>query len=232
MIAQIGTPPAGLVEKLRFTVQASEPVVEGKLATLRIQYLDAKHARPGLFEDIQWQSRSEPLLFGAEARIELITRLDLERYRQDEPLVLVPGVRLSYEVCSQASLAFFARILRETAISELWPLMDAVRIETSILLTRDDDQESIEEEWGASEPGSVERLADFCERASQLSDEETCDWPPYCRLTRALDRSCSDDDLRDALASLCVLAISMVGPSGGWHEILNSLPRSLKPVRS
>ncbi|MDB0553455.1 hypothetical protein LBW46_20680, partial [Ralstonia solanacearum] len=212
----------GLIEKLQFTAQPSEPVFQGKLATLRVQSLEVKHSRRGHFEDINWKVCSEDLLFGAEARVELLTRWNPEQERLDKTTrAFVPGVRLSYEVCSQPALEVFAEVLRESSKSGLWTIMDSVQVETSISLTRNKAQKCIDEEWSMADANSVERLVEFCERASKLSEEETCDWPPYLRLTRDLDRIHNDEDLRDAFGIMCMLASTMRGPSGGWHEILS-----------
>lgn len=95
-----------------------------------------------------------------------------------------------------------------------------MQVETRILLTSDSGQDPIDEDFSTKSRGAKDRVIRFCERASKLGDEETRDWPPYLRLTKRLDDTSEESDLRLAFSSLCMHVSTIRGDSGGWYEIL------------
>jgi hypothetical protein len=225
--------PRGIGKDLRFRVEHCEPIVSQSLATLRVQSLggDTADARPR-FAGIDWKVPNERLLFGAEGRV-VLALLDADPGLSVGPYRLVPRLDLSYEVCGQGALALFGKILRSSEIEDVWKMVP-MEISTRILLTTDRGQESLDDEWLTESPDAKQRLLEFCLRASKLNDEETRDWPPYLTLTRRLDATNSEADLRVAFASLCAHVASMRGDSGGWNEILKDRDPAeiLKALRS
>lgn len=224
--AQASLQPSSLLEDLLFSALLSEPIVDGKLATLRVQGFVPPEGNRLVFEDIIWNRSSEDLLFGTEARIELTTWTNLEKQLERGPHILMPGIQLTYEVCGQPELELFAHSLRSPEMSDLWSTMGPLEIATSILLTTSDGQKSIDDEWTWAEMGARERLIAFCERASMLTDEETCDWPPYLTLSRRLDRSNSERDLEDTFAVMCILVKSVQYSGVDWSEVLALVDQS------
>lgn len=213
--------PKRWLQGIQFTAQTSEPVQEGKLATLRMQHPGQAAGFPSSVGDLDWKEGSAPLLYGAEARVELTTVQDEQSPFVGTRHTLMPGVRLIYEVCSQTSLKAFGEVLRKGQLDRFWAAMPPMQVETKILLSRHHTQDLIAEAWQTSEAGAPQRLAAFCEHASQLDEEaDTPDWPPLFTLSTTLERQHTDDDLRLAFRLLCVHQLILVGESGGWKEIL------------
>ena len=195
---------------LTFSVEAGDVVRDSEVAVLRIHRLGPAGRKPptraafvpvGLDQPI-----CQPCQFGAEGRIALVTPiLDFKE--------MMPSVRFTYEVSGQQALKVFASILQTGSVPRLWAIVGGLQVETSILLTKDDDgQESIEEEWGSSDDPDGHRLLSFCRKVSRLSDEETRDWPPYLRLERTLDSRNTESDFDRYFGAICAHAICLEGP--------------------
>lgn len=214
------------LELLTFTVEAGEPIVDGELAILRIQRLgetELKESTPVKFVPIGLEQRScEPLLFGAEARVALQTNRS-KRSDTTEHYQMTPSIRLTYEVAGQQALWVFASVLQSSSVQCLWEAVGGFDVETSILLTRENSQESIEQEWTTSADSDGKRLLKFCLTASQLSSDETRDWPPYLRLSHTLDSTSTEDELERYFLAISAHAGVLVGQSGGWNEILDRI---------
>lgn len=208
---------------LMFSVEAGEPIRECELATLRIQSLrntGRKQATRAHFVPIGLEQRySESLLFGAEARVALLTHPSDVR-ETSGPYQLIPAVRLTYEVTGQQALKVFASVLQDSAIQSIWRAVGGFDVETSIQLSKEDSLDSIEEEWTTNDDPDGQRLLKFCLKASRLSDQDTPDWPPYLRLTCMLDSSNTQRDFGRYFAAICAHTTCIVGPSGGWTELL------------
>lgn len=202
---------------LTFSVEAGDTFMDSLVALLRIQRIPSAGREPQAklqFVPIGLNQRmSEPLLFGAEARIELFTPIL-------EFADMKPGVRLTYEVTRQKALKAFATVLQQSRVQKLWEVVGGFDVETYILLTKNDAQDSIEDSWKTSDDPDGQRLLKFCRKASRLSDDETRDWPPYLRLTCLLDAASAEEDFERYFAAICALTTCIVGPSGGWAEIL------------
>lgn len=202
---------------LTFSVEAGDPVMDSQVAILRIQRLRNKgrqqpHGVPFVPSGLR-QRLSEPLLYGAEARIALFTPiLHFEK--------MMPGVRFTYEVTGQHAIKVFASVLQHHTIQPLWEALGEFDVETSITLTKGDSQDSIEEKWATSDDPHRKRLLKFCRKASRMSAEETSDWPPYLRLTRLLDSTNTPWDFERCFTAICTQTTTIQGPSGGWSEIL------------
>ena len=210
---------------LKLSVESGEPVVEGQLAVMRIQSTrGAASTKRAQFVGIgKSQLMSEPILFGAEGRICLTTHIP--DHNENGPHQMVPGLRLTYEVVSQLDLKAFASLLEMGALQKIWALAP-FDVETSILITRDSRQDSIEEKWKTADDPAGKRLMAFCATASKMSGEETCDWPPYLRLTASLDAKSTQDDLDMFFSALCAHALCLGGDSGGWHEIIENFKQA------
>lgn len=226
VLAQADVQPKGLLVDLHFTPECSDPESDGVLATLRVQRGEPRRSKHICFEEIDWTRTSEPLLFGAEARIELAARHipDLSRYKGGEfdgPYHWEAGVSLTYDVCGQPCLKLFAELLQENVMVDGWNAFGPFSVNSSILLTDSRGQEAFDENWSSDDPDAIGRLRKFCVKASQLTDEETCDWPPFFRLTVELDRSNTEADLQRAFTFMCLHAALVQGPSGGWNEIMS-----------
>lgn len=202
---------------LTFSVEAGDPFMDSEVAILRIQRLaNAGREQPtrAPFVPIGLRQRlSEPLLFGAEARIALLTPiLDFEE--------MTPGVRFTYEVTGQHCLKVFASVLQKSAVQILWAAVGGFDVATSISLTKDDSHDSIDEEWTTSNDPDGKRLLKFCRKASRLSFEATSDWPPYLRLSCTLGSTNTQWDAERYFAAICAHTIGIVGPSGGSFECI------------
>lgn len=216
---------SGPFQGLTFSVAAGDAIAWTQLATLRIQSLakvGAKQPTRAQFIPIDMkQRRSEPLLFGAEARIELITLMP-DYGDSSEPYQLVPRVELTYEVAGQQALKVFASVLQESVVQDIWAAAGGFDVETRILLTRNNTQDSLDEDWATDGDPDGKRLLKFCRKAARLSHEETCDWPPYFRLSRRLDATSTEEDLERYFMAICAHTVCIDGESGGWDEILGS----------
>ncbi len=125
------------------------------------------------------------------------------------------------QVAGQPALWVFASVLQDSLVQCLWEAVGGFDVETSILLTRNNSQESIEEDWTTSADSDGKRLLKFCLKASQLCEDETRDWPPYLRLSHTLDCTNTEDELERYFLAISAHAGVLVGPSGGWNEILD-----------
>lgn len=133
----------------------------------------------------------------------------------------MPRVDLTYEVVGQEALKVFAAVLQTNSLHKVWNAVGGFDVETSILLTRNNSQESIEECWTTFDDSEGKRLLGFCRKAAKLNEDETCDWPPYLRLSHTLTPADTESVLEDYFMAICVQVKCIVGPSGGWSEILN-----------
>lgn len=201
---------------LTFSAVAGDLILDGALATLRIQshaHAGRVHLRGAHFVPLGLNQRvAEPVLFGSESRIVLRPALPLPG------LEIHPGqpsVDLTYEVAGQQPLAVFADILQMSDIQRVWDAVGEFDVESSITLTKDGIQDIIEEHWTTDDDPDGKRLQSFCLRASRLSDEETCDWPPFFRLTCALDSTSTQDELERFFLAICAYASCMIGDRGG-----------------
>ena len=210
-----------LMRSLKFRVEAGEPVVRSEIATLRIQLREDAGQRKQpktIFVPVSLrQRRCEPLLFGSEARVTLTTN---HEYDKTIPYQMEPAIRLTYEVAGQSALRVFAQILKEHLVQPLWQAAGGFDVETSILLTKNNVQESIEEEWKTADDPDGQRLRKFCLKASRLSPDVTSDWPPYLRLTRLMGTSDTEEDFDRYFAAVSAHTLCIEGGSGGWHEVL------------
>lgn len=130
-------------------------------------------------------------------------------------------MELNYQVAGQGALAVFASLLQGQKVQPIWELAGGFDVETSITLTKDNEQDIIDENWSTAEDPEGERLLRFCDGASRLSDDETCDWPPYLCLSRMLDAKNTPADLERYFGAVCAHATCIIGPSGGWNEIMD-----------
>ena len=205
---------------LTFTALASDLNYDGALATLRIQSLgleERDHATGVRFVPIDLKQRyCGSLLFGAESRVVLRPALPLPGL---EAHPYQPSVDLTYEVAGQNALKVFATVLQKSGIQSVWASAGKFEVETRILLTDDNGQDSIDEDWTTDNDPDGTRLRSFCLRACKLSDEETCDWPPYLRLSRRFDSTNTQEDLELFFLAICAHASCLVGPSGGWDDV-------------
>lgn len=205
--------------ELTFTVLATNLHYHGALATMRIQSLEQSHRDHSSckrFIPIGLnQKTSEDLLYGAESRVVLRPALQLPGI---ESHPYQPSVDLTYEVVGQNALKVFASVLQKSDIQRIWTAVGKFEVETRISLTTDNKQDVIEENWTTDADPDGQRLLAFCKLASRLSDEETCNWPPFLRLTRSLDSTNTQDDLSLSFLAICAHASCMVGDSGGWDE--------------
>lgn len=205
--------------ELTFTALATNLHYHGALATLRIQSLAPSkrdHSSGKRFIPIGLnQQTSEDLLYGAESRVVLRPALPLPGL---ESHPYQPSVDLTYEVVGMNALKVFAKVLQKSDIQRIWAAVGKFDVETRILLTTGNGQDEIEEDWTTDADPDGNRLQAFCKRACRLSHEETCDWPPFLRLTRSLDSTNTQDDLNRSFLAICAHASCMVGDSGGWDE--------------
>jgi len=208
------------VSGLTFSVEAAEPIVDGQLAILRIRCLrDWRVNKPGHFIGLDLlQEQSEEILFGAEARI-CLTTCDLA-HESGGPRALTPGLLLTYRVSGQGSLGAFAALLEQGLVQPIWNAFGPLEVETRILLTRNNSQDVIDDAWRTDADADGKRLLKFCREASQLSDDETCDWPPYLELHAALDESSSEEELQGLFMCLCAHTLCIQGGGNGWREIM------------
>ena len=205
---------------LTFTALASDLNFDDALATLRIQSLghDGRdHATGVRFVPIYLKQRTcESILFGAESRVVLRPALPLPGL---EAHPYLPSVDLTYEVAGQNALKVFATVLQKSDIQSVWASAGKFDVETRILLNGDNGQDSLDEDWTTDNDPDGKRLRAFCLRACQLSHEETCDWPPYLRLTRRLDSTNTQEDLDISFLAICAHASCLVGRSGGLGDV-------------
>lgn len=212
---------SALIQSLTFSVEAGNPIVDGRLAIMRIQSLPMSERKPSRAQFVPVgleQHYCEPMLFGAEARIELLT--DILHCGKGQPYRIKPRLQFSYEVTGQSVLKVFASILEGSVCQPLWRMIEAFNVKTSILLTKDGSQDSIDDEWELSNDPDGQRLLRFCHKASRLAAKETVDWPPYFRLSYTLEAANTEEDLQRVFAAICAHANLIIGPSGGWREML------------
>lgn len=213
---------------LTFSVEAAEPIVDGQLAILRIQRLpNVKEKEPAHFKGLDLrQEHGGDFLYGSEARLCLTTdRLETEVDGAASHM-LAPGVLLTYRVSGQDALGAFATVLEWGSLQEIWKAHGPFEVETRILLTRDNSQDSIENDWSTEDDPDGSRLMKFCKEASDLSEEETCDWPPYLEIFVHLDGTCTEADLQRAFVALCAHAHCIEGGGMGWPEMMENFKNS------
>lgn len=204
---------------LTFTALATNLHFQGALATMRIQSLvpsKRDDSSGNRFIPIGLnQKTSEDLLYGAESRVVLRPALPLPGI---ESHPYQPSVDLTYEVVGVDALKSFAKVLKKSDIQRIWAVVGIFDVETRILISTEDGQDEIEEDWTTDADPDGKRLQAFCKRACRLSYEETRDWPPFLRLTRSLNSTNTQDDLNRSFLAICAHASCMVGNSGGWDE--------------
>lgn len=206
-------------------VEAGNPIVSGVLAVLRIQFHEpGAAAAPGFVGSGLLQDECEDFLFGAEARIELVTGDSNDKPDRDRPYDLTPSVRLTYRVSGQPALKAFGSILKQHILQGVWHGFGHLNVYSRILLTKNNTQDSIEDDWLTDQDPDGKRLLAFCYKASKLTDEETCDWPPYVELSRKLDSSNTEQELKRYSMNLSAHALCLTGGGTGWREIRKTLP--------
>lgn len=206
-----------------FIVEAGNPIVSGEIAVMRIQYHAPDTTAPRGFVGLAMlQDMCENILYGAEARIELLTvRPDHES--SELPYDLTPLLRLTYRVSGQHALKVFGSVLKNKVLQSLWHDLGHLHVHTDILLTRDHSQDCFEEDWQTDEDPDAQSLQTFCDKASKLSDDETCDWPPYIELSHEFNSTSTEDDLRRYVINFCAHAMCLYGGGDGWREITKQL---------
>lgn len=212
-VARVAT--AKLYSDFIFQLETGEAVYDSVLATLRVLHRSPPPA--DRFVPLDYRRFSEPLQYGAEARIELIASMDPAEL---DPKRLHPQVRVSFAVAGKASLRWFADMLEGSGlITTVWPVAP-LTVHTSLSLTKDNGEDVREQEWSTDEDPAGARLLAFCRDACSRSDEETENSEPTFEMIRNFDRSGSESELENAFAAVCSHALFMPGRSGGWTEIL------------
>lgn len=208
---------------LTFIVEAGNPIVTGEIAIMRIQYHKPGTSAPRGFVGLGMdQDTCEDILYGAEARIELLT-VRPDHDSRELPFDLTPLLRLTYRVSGQHALKAFGSVLKDKVLQPVWRDLGHLNVHTDILLTTDNSQDSIEEDWQTDEDPDAQRLQSFCDKASKLSDDETCDWPPFVELSHEFNSTSTEDDLRMFVINFCVHAMCLYGGGDGWHELTKQL---------
>lgn len=213
---------------LTFSVEAAEPIVDGQLAVLRIQCKPGSERKsratpPTQFLGIDRTHLMEHLLYGAEARVCLTTRP--ADHAGAGPYRLVPGLSLTYRVSGQQALRTFASTIEKGILQPIWKLLGPLQVETRILLTRENVQDSIDDEWTTADDSEGARLLKFCQEASQLGEEETRDWPPYLEVCVDLGATSTEDDLGRSFGAMCAHALCITGGGSGWREIMENFEK-------
>jgi hypothetical protein len=129
---------------LKFSVEPGNPVVDGTVAVMRVKHVKGKGRS---FEAVSCDQQSEPLLFGAEARVALVDNDVGPPANAPAPYTFRPALALTFEVVGQSALKAYARILTELKLQDVWSAAPMMKVQTRILLTSDDGQESLEDEW-------------------------------------------------------------------------------------
>lgn len=208
---------------LTFIVEAGTPIMCAELAIMRIQIHEPDASTPQGFVGLELlQETCKSFLFGAEARVELVVR-DTDTTPDRPPFhSLAPTVRLTYRVSGQPALKAFGSVLKHKLLQGVWHGFGPLNVHTDILLTRHHSQDSIEEDWTTDQDPDGKRLLAFCSKASKLTDEETCDWPPYFELFVDLTSTNSEQDLKRYWVNICAHAMCLYGGGEGWHEFMKA----------